>query len=336
MREKITKMNKRGFQFTFAWMFAIIVGAVVIFLAFYISQKIIATQTTVSGTEAGLELSTILTPLENVLDEGRAASIKLNQETRVFNGCRRPQDLPGTEFGFQELSASLKSGVSGWGSPGLPSRFKNKYLFSKATVEGEEYVVLSKSFAFPFKIASIMILWSADEKYCFINAPSDVENEIQELNPKGVYIEAPGAECPANAKRVCFGSGVGADCNIQVNEYAKTITHITDFDGARVGYQGSLMYAAIFSDPSIYECQTERLMARAHELAEVYIEKTGLLATRGCAFQTVAPSLNSYVIKTQAYVLEEIEEGQSINLEPIAQDVREIERANRALRCELF
>ena len=44
----------------------------------------------------------------------------------------------------------------------------------------------------------------------------------------------------------------------------------------------SLMYAAIFSSPKIYECQVERLMMRAVQISILYSEKADAIAGRGC------------------------------------------------------
>ena len=42
------------------------------------------------------------------------------------------------------------------------------------------------------------------------------------------------------------------------------------------------MYAAIFSDKEIYECQVKRLMKRTKHLAEIYKEKELIVSQKNC------------------------------------------------------
>ena len=42
------------------------------------------------------------------------------------------------------------------------------------------------------------------------------------------------------------------------------------------------MYAAIFSDPNLYECNVKRLASRIYNEAEIYEKKALLLAQKNC------------------------------------------------------
>ena len=44
----------------------------------------------------------------------------------------------------------------------------------------------------------------------------------------------------------------------------------------------ALMYAGIFSDADIYECQLKRLMKRVSELSSLYKNKAVLISQKGC------------------------------------------------------
>lgn len=60
--------DKKAFEFSFGWIFAVIVGAVFIFLAIYASMKLLETQRNTQDTELGKKLGIILTPLETSLE----------------------------------------------------------------------------------------------------------------------------------------------------------------------------------------------------------------------------------------------------------------------------
>ena len=47
-------------------------------------------------------------------------------------------------------------------------------------------------------------------------------------------------------------------------------------------YVGNLMFAAIFSDKLIYDCNVERLMYRTGKIAEELIDKADLMNARNC------------------------------------------------------
>jgi len=85
---------------------------------------------------------------------------------------------------------------------------------------------------------------------------------------------------------VCFGGGT--DCDITIHG---TCTRNCDslYDegsveryGVFMKYVGNLLYGAIFSDRTIYECNVERLLYRAGMISNVLSEKSLLLSARGC------------------------------------------------------
>src|SRR3989344_1332295 len=148
-------MNRRGFEFSFGWLFAIIVGAVIIFLAIYATTNLIKTEREIQDTELGKQLGIILNPIETALETGKASKISFPLETRLYNDC----SLQGT-FGSQKISTATKSGIGEkWLAPGEASTFRNKYLFSDKIVEDKNYIVFSKPLEIPFKIANLIYIW---------------------------------------------------------------------------------------------------------------------------------------------------------------------------------
>lgn len=268
-------MNKKGFEFSFGWLFAIIVGAVIIFLAIYATVKLITSERVVQDTEIAKQLETILTPIETGSETGKAVkSIVFPTLTRVYNDCTTQGN-----FGEQKIAVATSSGIGKkWEEPGFESTSYNKYIFSPAVIEGKEIYVFSKPFSMPFKIASILFLWT--DKYCFVNPPTEIEEEITSLNLKNINATLSIKDCEKNSMKVCFYTEEPA-CNISVDPTMKIVTK----KGKSVFYEGALIYGAIFSAPDVYECQVKRLMKRASELAGLYNAKSEEIVIRanGCS-----------------------------------------------------
>ena len=81
-------MNKKAYlQISFAWLFAIIVGAFILFLAIYGVTKLIKTEETTQEARTGKEISVLLNPLETSFETGKTTSLTLPIETRIYNKC---------------------------------------------------------------------------------------------------------------------------------------------------------------------------------------------------------------------------------------------------------
>ncbi|MDP4039904.1 MAG: hypothetical protein Q8P57_04990 [Candidatus Pacearchaeota archaeon] len=266
-------MKKRGLEFGFNWLFAILVGAVILFLAIFIATKFVDTNRKVSDTFVSAELSNLLNPIETNLEDSKYVKIRFVQETRVFNDC-----FENGNFGRQEISTASKIGVGDeWGTQSNPKSSFNKYVFSENFEEGKEMNVIVKPFEMPFKVGDAIFMYSKD--YCFINPPRDIEEEIEDLSAGGnigINISSRVSSCPDESVKVCFDL-IG--CDINVNSNAKIISK----QGSDLHYTDSLIYGAIFSEPEIYECQIKRLMKRASELSYVYAEKAKFLEDSGCS-----------------------------------------------------
>jgi len=318
---KMDVKNKKGFEFSFGWIFAIIVGAVIIFLAIYGVTNFIKQQRGTSDTFAGKEIGIILSPVETSLESGKTNMISFPAETRVYNDCKTTGN-----FGSQGIRVAMKSGVGKeWQEPGLPSIFYNKYIFSTSTVEGKKAMVLAKPFSMPYKVADIILLWSAEEDYCFVNPPKEIEDEIEDLSIERINVTSSKGNCKKNSKKVCFGS-TGCDVDVdlisqRVKKYGQIIYYADDKENA-------LLYGAIFSDPGIYECQVKRLMKRASELALLYRAKSESLSPRGCS-SNLESDLITYSNQTSVF-------NSSIALNDIQYSADELGRRNNALSCKLF
>jgi hypothetical protein len=327
-------MNKRGYEFGFSWIFAVIVGAFIIFLAVFIAMKFADMERTRIDAERGKEIGVLLTPVETGLEQSALNSIVVpnNQETKLFNGCEAPST--GAPFGTQKISAKVKVGVGQeWQSlDAVRSSFHNKYLFSRNEIQAKkEFMVLSKPFLFPFKIADLIIMWPDNEVYCFVNTNTELKEELADLNPKNILLSSSIADCPSASRKVCFGSS-NPDCNILVQSSQKKVTYV-DRGNAVVNYVESsdstnkypLLLAAIFSDPDLYNCQITRLMGRASNLADLYISKSQYLsAITSCRSAPQLPiSLRDYQSSTG-------------DIAQLKNKMEDLKSKNEQLNCKLF
>ena len=264
------KTNKKGFiQISFAWLFAIIIGAIILFLAIYASMKLIKTEESVSGAETGKEIAVLLNPLETGFGEEKTTQLTLPVESKLNNRC---ESFGG--FGEQEISVSQK--IRGkFTDTGVGSVTYNKYIFSNKSVQGKNFYLFSKPFEFPFKVADLIFLTSSQESYCFIDAPEEIQEELADLGQTNIFTE----NCPSDSIKVCFESVTGENCDVSVDINDRTV----EKDGSLVYFEtDSLMYGAIFSEKEIYECQVQRLMERLRELAFIYNDKEAIISDRGC------------------------------------------------------
>ncbi len=261
------KNQTKGFlQISFAWLFAIIVGGFILFLAIYASTKIINTEQTSLDAGTAKEIGVLLNPLETGFETGKKNSITLPAETRIYNRCNN-----NGVFGRQIIKISQKS-FDKWTDTNVNVGFSNKYIFSENFVEGKKFFLFSKPFKFPFKVTDLIYLISSDKNYCFVNAPDEIKSELSDLNQENLFTK----NCPAKSVKVCFDS---KDCNVSVNYGGG---YVEKGNETMYFYSDALMYAAIFSEKEIYECQLKRVMQRGEQLTSLYKDKAEFISREGC------------------------------------------------------
>jgi len=305
------KFKKGALEISFGWLFAIIAGGVILFLAIYFSSKLIQTGTETVSAETGKEIAVLLNPLETSFESVQTTSITIPSETRIHNGC----DLVGT-FGEQFIRLDQKS-FNKWIQTDVNVKTNNKYIFSNEEIEGEKFYLFSKPFNFPFKVADLIYMTSSKDRYCFINAPTEIEEEIERLKQENLLIE----NCSDEDIEVCFNG----NCEINVDYFERAV----EKDGKRVYFEGdALMYAAIFSEKEVYECQLKRLMWRLREISNLYQDKEIIIAEKKCE-NNLRLDLNE--LSNLADNLEN--SGELIIVKMKAED---IEMKNNARRCVLW
>lgn len=322
-------MQKKGYEFSFSWLFAIFVGATIIFLAIYATTQIIDTEQTRIDTVGAKQIGVLLTPVETNLEQSRLATISLAEEMNLISNCSSSDN----EFGKQFLSANVRSRVGReWQpQPGVQSTFKNKYIFSRNPAHGEEELyVFTKPFQFPFKVADITIVYGDKTSYCFVLPSSagkegEIKDELESLELKNIQIVNDVSSCLPEDITVCTSSS--CDVNIQLNS-----KRVISSDGEKRYVESTerndkfaLLFAAIFSDKEIYDCQVNRLGLRADKLADLYRLKSSYLTQKGCSS---APLLPSALQIYQSSVSRDI-----LSSENQAEDLR---LTNANLNCRLF
>ena len=304
--------NKKGYlQISFAWIFAIIAGVFILFLAIFAVTKFTRTEQTITETIIGKEIGVLLNPLETGFEEGKTTPIILPVETRIRNECNN-----NGYFGRQIIQLSQKS-FDKWAEEGERIGFSNRYIFSDSIVEGKNFYIFLKPFDFPFKVADLIYLTSSEKTYCFLDPPERIEEELSNLDQKNIFLE----ECPSNSIKVCFEGG--SDCDIDVNQNIKSVEkrgEIMYFE------EDALMYAAIFADREIYECQLERLMQRTEQLASIYDDKASFISDRGCPLE-----VNLFALRTAVSGFSD-----SASLVTIKNIVKDLEEKNDFATCKLW
>ncbi|MBT4376434.1 hypothetical protein HOD29_03600 [archaeon] len=304
-------MNKKAYlQISFAWMFAIIVGAFIIFLAVFAVTKFSGIQETKQDVEAGEELGILLNPLETSFEQGSTTTLSTPSESRIFLGCEEEGD-----FGKQEIKVNQKF-KNQWSDTDIDITFQNKYLFADRFVEGRNFYVFSKPFSFPFQVATLSYITSSENKFCFIDAPRETNEQIENLNQANLFTE----NCPEERTEICFDD----ICEISVDLNKKSVTK----KGKVFYFEGdALMFAAIFSNSDLYECQLSRLMNRTKILSDVYIEKSSQTAGDCTLFSY--EQLNA--LKSEASIFQD-----SDGLWKIAQIAEDLESRAHASYCRLW
>ncbi len=312
------KIEKKGFlEMSFSWMFALIVGAFILFLAIFFIVKFVNTEQTSSDIQASRSLGIITNPLETLSGESKVISLSLSSQTKIYNGCE-----DAGEFGEQLIRINQQA-LGKYSDSGLESSFENKYFFSENMIEGKNFYLFSKPFEFPFNVADLVYVIPQTKTYCFVNPPKDISDEINNLKIKSIINVSRQTDCDSEDTKVCFEG----NCEVNVNYNSGYVQK----GNARFYFEGldkgkALMYGAIFSEKRLYECQVQRLMKKTEKLAEVYESKKGIVKLSGCSSNVNFDSLKSSISIYK----------DSSDLMPMFSSMNEIKKQNEIGVCRLW
>ncbi len=314
------KKNKKGaLEFSFTWIFSIVVGGFILFITIFGIIKYINIETSSQDVQTAKEISVFLNPLESSFETGGKTTIKTSIETRIYSGCGS-----GGLFGKQTIKTSQLINNK-WSETNREITSQNRYVFSKNYAEGKKFYVYSKPFEFPFKIADLIYLTSSEDKYCFTDAPEKVEDELSSWNGENLIFKNDDEDCPEDSINVCFGSGAGK-CNVIVDERGRSVKK-----GEKIVFfeDYALMYAAIFSDRENYECQINRLMKRVELLSLIYKDKSTFLSQgTGCSPELISDLI---IFSNSAKSI-----ANSDGLSALASLAKEIQDKNEYAECRLW
>ena len=308
IRPRLGSRTRGYLQISFTWLFSIIAGAIILFLVIFMTSKLISTEQMTLNAKTGTEIGILLNPVEMGFESAKSTTMTLPVETRIIAKCEEDN-----QFGKQIINLSQKN-LGEWTVTNIEAKFTNKYIFSK-NLEGETFYIFVKPFELGFKVADLIYMTSSKKEYCFENAPENIKKEIEFLNQKNLVTE----NCQEDSIEICFSGS----CEIKVNYNSKYVIK----EGNRMYFSDDvLMYAAIFSDSEVYECQVKRLMQRTANLALLYKNKANFVSNRGCN-----SNLNLLGLKNAAEDLRNSAELKSVN--SIAEDINDL---NKFAECRLW
>lgn len=301
----------RGIAMSFQWLFAALIGAIILFFALYAAAQFVGIGNQQQTTAQAGALVTILNQYSLGTTSGLTSSFSSAAPLQVHFSCD-----PTGSFGRQEIQTATYR-FNEWTEPGFLAADASLYVFAENPSEGKEFFVFSKPFTFPFYVAPVIYVASEEESYCFSRPPERIEEELSTLSFPPFQLNCTGQE----RYEVCFSGS----CDIRVNEQLKTVTR----EGKTVSYAtDALLYAAIIADPQEYTCQVGRLMKRTQSLANLYVEKSQTVAAKGCSSQV---SNDLLLFATQAATLD-----QTADLVFLERSSEDLEDANHYARCRLW
>jgi len=279
------KDDKKALEMSFEWIFAMIIGGIILFIAIYAVVNLMSTGQKASAAQTADELVGYLSTYETGQGTGINDQIHFSSQSRLlFEECVPTDNKP---FGSQSFAFSEKM-FGKYGTPGTPIPVYSKYIFANESVEGKDFFIVSIPYFMGYKVSDLILIYS--QKYCFISAPQEIQDNIEDLRLKNINFSD---DINCSGVKVCFNNN-NRDCNIKVSgscpgcqsEYETGTVEKFDDNGKLLStnyYSGNLLYAGIFSSDTIYECNIKRLMAKFSELGKIYLDKIKIMKTKGCS-----------------------------------------------------
>jgi hypothetical protein len=318
---------------SFAWIFASIVGAVILFLAIFFAMNLLQTGNYEINTKTAQDLSNLLDPLQTGSEEAKSDLVSLTVETRIYTSCSNRGYFGENRIRVSEETSFLQQEWSDVGGD-IPAT-QNQYVFSEDMIQtkDKELYFFIMPFNMPYKVADVMV-WHT-EKYCFVNAPEKIEEVVENLQNKeesNLEVAGSASSCSDRSVSVCFGSS--SSCDVSVSDSCNGVgceaydEGVVRKNGEDVYYVGNLMYAAIFSSEDNYMCGVKRLMNRLDHLSEVYGEKAKFVKSKGCGTGLVS-DVNSLVSLARNY-------NDLRELSVIKSKAEDINMKNEVAVCQLY
>src|SRR3990167_3290346 len=98
--------SKKAIEMSFNWIFVIIVGSFILFLAIYMAGRFMKTGGTGIQTQTAFELVSLLNSFETGLASGKSQQVEFKKEAQIYFEC---DELSNKPFGKQTIRMSEKS-----------------------------------------------------------------------------------------------------------------------------------------------------------------------------------------------------------------------------------
>ena len=264
-------MNEKKGMVEFGWIFSVIVGAVILFLAFYFISTNISEKKTVQETIEAQNLDAALNPFGYLGDVANITRmpLQLSEKSDITIECVSS----GMTIGYDSIETA---GIGKGSGTGIARKVYDKYIYSDLSgIQTKNLEGMAVSLKMPWRIADLIMLWPAEKKYCFTKSmPQDMRDEINRTEIPDVVAEY-SEPCPEGSITIgmsCSGYDINV-CNQGQENYISK-------NGVKIYYSGSaLMYAAIFSEQNLYNCNLNRLGKRLALQGSLYESKAN---STGC------------------------------------------------------
>lgn len=332
---RVEKRKKKGMKgkkgmIEFSWIFALVVGIVILFLAFYFIGSKFTERNVVAQYQTENSLDILFNPFSSFggLGATSSKSVELPREEAIDFSC-------GLDSGLGYDSVSVKTGALF----GPEKKIYDKYLYSENFSDGKNYQIISKPFSMPWRVADLIYFIPKNKIYCFVSF-GDIEKEFGEgedetgMNISNFrFVDNPN-KCKDDENQVitvCKVDGCNITVDSQYNQVKKRSSNIVSY------YVGdALMYAAIFSDPVIYNCNLKRLAKRIGYQVDVYNAKAIEIGKRCSDTFSVSSLGASADALYDAKLPGDIKNALFASQTSLADSAEQIKSINAQSRCHLF
>jgi len=318
-------INKRAQMPSFGWIFAIILGIAILFFAIFFVGRLIAGGGYQQAAELVYSFDILLNPFASI---GGVGEVTLSKTISMPSEISLKMSCDDSGIGKQGISLRTRGAFGKWSEYTPEKGIYDKYIFTFSESEGKRFYVLSKSFELPFRVEDLIFIITEDIKYCFIdneeNIPSEIKNEFKALEiPNVKFGREQGEDCTSISFR-SSQADIYVDCKGECN--SGTVVKGED----ELYFASSLLYGAIFSSPSMYKCNFNRLMERLSLLCEIYDEKAKkILDCQGV--QAVRTKLNAFKNS-----IEKSDKMTSAKINALYDNSEELEDENTYASCQVF
>lgn len=274
----------------FAWIFSIIIGALILFFAFFfITQYTTKIGSPKKQITLAKSINLLLEPFSAIgsLAEMRGEIIEFPKDIYVEFGC----DKDYNEIKAKEIKHKYFD---------LTEKVYDKFIFAKkiTTKSKTKFFAFSLPIKIPFYASTAIVIVVNDT--CVGSLNEEYKENLEEIY-----------------------NSLKDNVDVKINFTCYSENPYSDLDGFAVAY--------LFSDAQNFNCNLERILNRAINIAEIYKKKAELLQAKGCDMGNIIYALDVYINKTKKFI-------QNKNKNELLLAIQQLNEANDNLdfNCKLF